>query len=475
MAKYSFPLEHAIWRGITAFVLVGIYIVSGAFVSVAGANPPASGTISLVGQLTLPNPTYRNSDIWGWVDPATEKEYAVIGKYPSNSAELYIVDVSNPASPFLANVIDSVPSFDVKIWQTGTSTYLYSCDGNSGGADSEIWNVTDPLLPVREGKFASSHNIFIDHQGYMYLSFSTLRIYNLNPDPTAPAFVWTDGLAGGHDATVVGDRLYDFHGYNGTFIYDVSNRNTPIQLGMIPEPSGIAYHHSGWPSADGKFLFINDELGSSSTADITVWNIANPVIPFKVDEYIDPNATIHNSFRIDDYLYTSFYVAGFRVFDISAPWAIYLSDEYDTAPGYTGNGLYQGCWGVYTESPSGLIFASDMQNGLYVFSFSPPTATGVPDDVPQTSFVLNQNFPNPFNPSTTISYELPLEAHVTLTVFSATGGRVRTLVNAQKTAGPQSVNWYGENDAGQTVASGVYFYTLQVGTSSSTKRMILLK
>ena len=475
MAKHSFPLEHATWRGVMALVLAGLYLVSGALVGAVRALPPASGAISLVGQLTLPEMTIRNSDIWGWVDPNTSKEYAVIGKWPSFEAKLYIVDITTPTSPFLVNVIDSVPAFDVKVWQTGTSTYLYSCDGNSSGTDSEIWNVTNPLSPVFEGTFPSCHNIFIDDQGYMYLSFSTLRIYNLNPDPTAPAFVWTDGLAGGHDATVIGNRLYDFHGYDGTFIYDVSNRNTPIQLGMIPEPSGIAYHHSGWTSADGKFLFINDELGSPSTADITVWNIANPVIPFKVDEYIDPNATIHNSFRKGDYLYTSFYVAGFRVFDIGAPWSIFLSDEYDTAPGYTGNGVYEGCWGVYAGSPSGLILASDMQNGLYIFSFSPPAATGVPDDVPQTSFVLNQNYPNPFNPSTTISYELPLDAHVTLTVFSATGGKVRTLIDTRKPAGPQSVSWNGENDEGKPVASGVYFYTLQVGVSSSTKRMILLK
>lgn len=428
------------------------------------------GTINLVGQLTLPTPSIRNSEIWGWVDPSTQKEYAIIGKYPSVNATVFIVDVSNPANPVLVSTLNNVPSFYMETWQN----YLYLCDGNSSGVDSQIWDITNPASPVFKSSFPSCHTMFVDNLGYLYLSYSTLRIYNLNPNPIAPTFVWTDNLSGGHASAVVGNRLYDFHGYSGTFIYNITNRASPVLLGQIPEPSGIAYHHSGWPSEDGNFLFINDELGSAATADMTVWNITNPAAAFKVADYLDPNATVHNAYRIGQYLFTAFYVAGFRVFNINSPSSFFLADEYDTSPGFTGNGVYEGAIGIYPWAPSGNIYVSDMQNGLYIFTFTPPTPTAVPHETPRT-FALQQNYPNPFNPTTTIAYELADPSQVSLTVFDASGNHVRTLVDAYQTRGPQTARWNGKNDSGQAVASGVYFCRLQAGAFSDTKRMILLK
>ena len=439
----------------------------------AAAQP---GSLNLIGQMTLPNSLVYNSDIWGWVDPVTSKEYVVVGEWTGST--VYIVEVTDPTNPTLAGVVNNVVGFDVKTYTKGDSTYLYLCNGGGFGNTSQVWNVTNPLAPYYRSNFPTCHNITIDDQGYMYLSYSTLRIYNLNPDPGNPTFVWSDNMSGGHDANVVGDRLYDFHGYQGTFIYDVSNRNSPQLLGTIPfMGSGLSYHHSGYPSPDGRFLYINDELGNAATADITCWDISNPAAPFKVAQVVDPDATSHNSYAVGNYLFVSHYVAGLRVYDIGSPWSFYLVDEYDTAPGYTGNNVYEGCWGVYTGSPSGVIFASDMQNGLYCFTFAPNFATGAPDDTPAATraLVLGQNVPNPFNPTTTIAYELPSEGRVRLTVFDAGGAAVRTLVDGVKSAGPHTAHWNGENASGQRVASGVYFYRIDAGGATQTKRMILLK
>ncbi|MDH3214926.1 MAG: T9SS type A sorting domain-containing protein [Candidatus Krumholzibacteria bacterium] len=452
-----------------AAVTVAVFWQTAMSPSSTHALPPPGGTINLVAQLPLPNPVIRNSDIWGWVDPNTSKEYAIVGKWPSVDSQVFIIDVSDPVNPSLTTTLSNVPAFDMKTW----GTYLYLCDGNSTGTDSEIWNIADPANPVFAGSFPSCHNIFIDDQGLMYLSFNTLRIYDLKPDPTSPTFVWTDGISGGHDVAVVGPWLYDFHGYEGTFIYDITTPSMPSLMGTIAAGSGIVYHHSGWTSSDGKFLFINDELGSATTPDITVWNIANPAVPFKVAEYTDPDATVHNSFRVGNYLYSSFYVAGFRVFDIGNPVLFYLADEFDTS-GFTGNGLYEGCWGVYPFAPSGNIYASDMQNGLLIFTFSPPVPTGISEKVP-TPFVLDQNYPNPFNPTTTIPYTLTTASRVTLTVFSATGERVRAMVDEFRPAGTGFVTWNGTDDAGQPVASGAYFYRLRANGVSDTRQMILLK
>lgn len=86
------------------------------------------------------------------------------------------------------------------------------------------------------------------------------------------------------------------------------------------------------------------------------------------------------------------------------------------------------------------------------------------------AFRLFQNFPNPFNPSTMIRYEIPRRAHVTLTVFSALGEDVAKLADGEEAAGVHEVRLDGG-----TLASGVYFYTLQAGTYSETRRLMLLR
>ena len=83
---------------------------------------------------------------------------------------------------------------------------------------------------------------------------------------------------------------------------------------------------------------------------------------------------------------------------------------------------------------------------------------------------LEQNFPNPFNPSSTISYGLPHTSFVTLTVYNTLGQQVAQLVNEQQQAGYHDVVFRGDG-----LASGVYFYRIQAGEFVSTKRLLLLK
>jgi hypothetical protein len=85
-------------------------------------------------------------------------------------------------------------------------------------------------------------------------------------------------------------------------------------------------------------------------------------------------------------------------------------------------------------------------------------------------FILDQNFPNPFNPSTVISYQLPTNALVVLKVFDVLGREVETLVHARQNAGSHSVTFDATN-----LPSGVYFYRLKAGTYHDTKKLLLLK
>jgi hypothetical protein len=89
---------------------------------------------------------------------------------------------------------------------------------------------------------------------------------------------------------------------------------------------------------------------------------------------------------------------------------------------------------------------------------------------------LSQNFPNPFNPSTTILFTVRTRGDVDLAVYDVNGRRVRTLVAGERSPDDfQRVEWDGRNDAGQSVASGVYFYRLQTRDFSATRKMLLLR
>jgi len=89
--------------------------------------------------------------------------------------------------------------------------------------------------------------------------------------------------------------------------------------------------------------------------------------------------------------------------------------------------------------------------------------------------VLFQNAPNPFNPSTTIRYELPAAGVVDLRIYDVAGRLVRALHHGVESAGPQEKTWLGRDERGQPVASGVYFYRLVAGDEVQTRRMLLAK
>jgi flagellar hook assembly protein FlgD len=89
---------------------------------------------------------------------------------------------------------------------------------------------------------------------------------------------------------------------------------------------------------------------------------------------------------------------------------------------------------------------------------------------------LDQNVPNPFNPTTTIRYEIKESGLVSLRIYNVAGQLVRTLVDGHRNAGQlYEATWNGLNDGGQPVASGVYFYKLVAKGYVQTKKMVLLK
>ena len=106
-----------------------------------------------------------------------------------------------------------------------------------------------------------------------------------------------------------------------------------------------------------------------------------------------------------------------------------------------------------------------------------PLAGGVLDiQTTPTEFALLQNFPNPFNPETTIGYELAESADVTLQIYNVVGQVVRTLMAAEsQSVGRYQVRWDGMDDRGMPVSSGIYFYQISAGKFQDVRKLMLLK
>ena len=157
-----------------------------------------------------------------------------------------------------------------------------------------------------------------------------------------------------------------------------------------------------------------------------------------------------------------------------------------------GDGLHQESYGVATDSLGNVLvtghidgtvdfggggLASAGNFDIFLAKYSNATATGIGDEqsrVP-TTYKLDQNFPNPFNPTTTIRYELPEQTTLFLAVYDVRGARVRDLVDGTKPAGTHDAVWDGRNTSGDVVASGIYYCRMRAGTVIRTRKLVFLK
>lgn len=118
----------------------------------------------------------------------------------------------------------------------------------------------------------------------------------------------------------------------------------------------------------------------------------------------------------------------------------------------------------------------DMQTRVVTARFSNADVLEVAEeDALPAEFALHQNYPNPFNPSTSINFDIPESGNVTLTVWNMLGEQVRTLVASNMTMGSHSVQFDGLDDAGTSLATGIYLYRIEMSRFSATKKMLLMK
>ena len=216
----------------------------------------------------------------------------------------------------------------------------------------------------------SAHNCFLDESGYLYVFGANYGeggalIYDVNTTPMNPVQVGIFDNWYVHDGYARNDTLYLAHVYDGFLsLVDVSNKSNPILLGT--KITSNSFTHNIWPSDDGGVVYTTDELPDSY---VTSYDISDPTNIIELDRVqSSPGANVipHNTFVVNDYLVTSYYVDGITIHDATFPYNLIEVAAYDTYPGQTPT--YDGSWGVYPYLSSGIILAADMTEGLFILS-----------------------------------------------------------------------------------------------------------
>ena len=204
------------------------------------------------------------------------------------------------------------------------------------------------------------------------------------------------------------------------------------------------------PEMGVDFIFYNFNLGYYDEATVT--KVSDTQIWINVDLISDEYGTL---VTVGPYQWTNLVLLNFSTNSIITNNVLFWN-------------IYNPYWGVYDSDNATIWSIGNFDN----------VTTSINNEVaeePVNSFILNQNYPNPFNPSTRISWQSPISEWNTLKVYDILGNEVVTLVDELLSAGRHEVEFSTNNTSTTNVASGIYFYRLQVGSFVKTKKMVLMK
>jgi len=349
------------------------------------------------------------NDIWGWTDPETGTEYALVGRTDGTA----FVDVSDPTNPVYVGELPLTEGARVNAWRD-VKTYknhAYVVADNAGDHGMQIFDLTQLRdVPADEqpvtfsatahyDKVNSSHNVVINEDsGYAYIVGSSgggttcgggLHMVNIQ-DPVNPTFegcfadrsTGRSGTGYSHDAQCVmyegPDAEYQGReiciGSNETAISiaDVTDKDSAKAIATASYPDH-AYVHQGWFTEDQRYFYQNDELdelqGKADRTRTLIWDMSDLDNPVLVDELMLPEkSTDHNLYVKGDRMYQSNYKSGLRILDISNPKEPTEVAHFDTQPYGDNSPGFQGSWSNYPYFESGIIVVSSIGEGLFVLT-----------------------------------------------------------------------------------------------------------
>ncbi len=312
------------------------------------------------------------SDVWGWADPVSGTEYALVGVRNGFS----IVSLEDPSNAQeVAFIPGAVTTWrDIKTW--GNYAYVTN-EGANGLLVVDLSDLPNsvthydwtPDLPGL-GILSSCHNLYIDEYGFCYLAGCNLNgggmlILDVNTSDGHPEFVAAAPAIYSHDVFTASNRMYASEIYVGNMtVYDVSDKSNIQLLGTQPTP--FRFTHNVWLNEEETVAFTTDERPNAPVGAYDVTDLGNIV---ELDQYrpvgsLGLGVIPHNVHVWDNYLLISYYTDGGRVVDASRPTNLIEVGNYGTWLGAPGN--FNGAWGLYPYLPSQTVLVTDITNGLYV-------------------------------------------------------------------------------------------------------------
>jgi choice-of-anchor B domain-containing protein len=412
-SAFIYPVEGAEWGEPQL-----VYFDSGKFESVTGSateceDEDAGGfqcsEVDMMSFLTRDDVGAKRgiqmSDVWGWEDPETGREYALIGRTDG----LSIVDLSDPYNPLYLGNLPKTATANQSLWRDVKvyKDHAYVVADGAGAHHIQILDLrqlrdlTDvPVVfeetAIYKGVF-SSHNIVINEEsGFAYAVGSdsggescggALHMIDLN-DPANPQFAGCfadrrtgrSGSGTTHDAQCVNYRGpdTDYAGReiclssNGTAlsIADVTDKANPTAISIADYPN-VAYTHQGWLDEEHRYFYLNDEgdevsglVDKTRTLIFDLTDLDDPVLS---SEFLAETSSIdHNLYIKDNLMYQTNYQAGLRILDITDREAPVEVGFFDTVPyGPNDSSPVLGAWSSYPYFKSGVIVVTSGREGVF--------------------------------------------------------------------------------------------------------------
>jgi choice-of-anchor B domain-containing protein len=342
----------------------------------------------------------RFNDLWGWTDPQTHREYALVGREGGTS----FVDLSDPMRPVYLGVL---PTRSVASPWRSIKTYrefaLVVAD-RAGGHGLQVFDLTalrgvrrPPVTFAATAEYfgpaagpgsglGSAHNVAVDEEsGFAYVVGSTtcaggLHIVDVR-DPRHPTFAGCfadDGYTHdvqcvvyrGPDARFAGRQMCFAANEDTLTIVDVTDKARPVQVSRTGYP-GAAYTHQAWLTEDHRHLLLDDELDEMRAGHGSrtyIWSVADLARPQLIGTYTAPStATDHNLYIRGGFAYQANYTSGLRILDLARigdgrlrEAAFFDVDPSGDAPGFAGS------WSPFPFFASGVVLVNSIGDGLFV-------------------------------------------------------------------------------------------------------------
>jgi hypothetical protein len=376
--------------------------------------------------------------------------------YVTNSESgLKIIDISDPANPTLLSTYN-IPqySFARSVAVIGTTVYLVT------GQELLVIDVSDPYNPNLLINFDTpygSTDICI-YDSIAYLANSFLYIFDIS-NPQNPIQLCSFDTPGGVNNITISNSVAHISNWSiGYSIVDISNPQDPILLGHY-DTYQDAYVHSIADYNTIAYLSVLHSLRIMDISDPQNIDLLNVVEPHQDSMIRTKPLILDNKLILSDNSWCEY-----LRYDLSNPEQPELENSYRwNLPTYDMQ--------IYNND---YLVTANGHFGISILDLR--TITSAANSLVDPFQDSINNYPNPFNPSTTIEFSIQQDSNIELSIFNIKGQKIKTLVNNEFMTGSHSIKWNGDNESGNSVSSGIYFYNLSInGKSEAVKKCLLLK